>query len=255
MENQHQLDLKGKTAIVTGASKGIGRAIAESLAKNGANVIVSSRKQESVDEVAENIVNTGGKAIGIAAHVGNSEDIQNLVKQTLEKFNSIDIIVNNAAINPTYGPIQDSTEDIFEKVMKVNVYGPLELAKLAYPSMKEKGGGSIINIASIEGKTPSTGLGLYSVSKAAMISMTKVLAREWGRDNIRANVILPGLVQTKFSQALINDEKTLKGVMYKQALNKLAEPDDISGLALFLASDASSFCTGSEFVADGGFTI
>ncbi|WP_317128963.1 SDR family NAD(P)-dependent oxidoreductase [Mangrovivirga cuniculi] len=139
--------------------------------------------------------------------------------------------------------------------MKVNVYGPMELAKLAYPSMKENGGGSIINIASIEGKTPSTGLGLYSVSKAAMISMTKVLAREWGRDNIRANVILPGLVQTKFSQALINDEKTLKGVMYKQALSKLAEPDDISGLALFLASEASSFCTGAEFTADGGFTI
>jgi NAD(P)-dependent dehydrogenase (short-subunit alcohol dehydrogenase family) len=139
--------------------------------------------------------------------------------------------------------------------MEVNVKGPLELCRLAYPIMKQRGGGSVINISSIEGITPGTGLGLYSISKSALIALTKVLAKEWGADKIRANVICPGLVKTKFSQALTGNEKILKYVLAKQALPQLAEPDDIAGLALFLASDAASFCTGSVYTADGGYTI
>jgi NAD(P)-dependent dehydrogenase (short-subunit alcohol dehydrogenase family) len=178
-----------------------------------------------------------------------------MVNQTVEHFGGIDIIVNNAAINPTFGPILETDNLVFDKIMEVNVKGPLELCKLAYPFMKQKGAGSIINISSIEGITPGLGLGLYSISKATLIALTKVLAKEWGADNIRANVICPGLINTKFSQALTENEKILKHVLAKQALPQLAEPLDIAGLALFLASDASSFCTGSVITADGGYTI
>jgi NAD(P)-dependent dehydrogenase (short-subunit alcohol dehydrogenase family) len=163
--------------------------------------------------------------------------------------------VNNAAINPAFGPIIETDTRVFDKIMEVNVKGPLELCKLAYPIMKEHGGGSIINISSIEGLSPGLGLGLYSISKATIIAMTKVLAKEWGADMVRANVICPGLIKTKFSEALTSNEKIVKMVMAKQALPGIAEPGDIAGLALFLASDAASFCTGGIFTADGGYMI
>lgn len=255
MSISNKLRLDNKVAIVTGASKGIGKAIARALGQQGAKVVIASRKQEAVDETAKEFLAEGIDAIGIAAHMGDREQIKNLVEQTIKHFGGIDIIVNNAATNPSFGPVTESDNSVFDKIMDVNVKGPLELSKLAYPVMKQRGGGSVINISSIEGITPGTGLGLYSVSKAALIALTKVLAKEWGGSLIRANVICPGLIQTKFSEALTANEKILKHILAKQALPQLAEPDDIAGLALFLASDASSFCTGAVFTADGGYTI
>lgn len=253
ISNKFRLD--NKVAIVTGASKGIGKAIAKALGQQGAKVVIVSRKQEAVDETAKEFLAEGIEALGIAAHMGNMDQIKNMVNQTVKHFGGIDIIVNNAAINPTFGPIIETDNLVFDKIIEVNVKGPMELCKLAYPFMKQQGAGSIINISSIEGITPGLGLGLYSISKATLIALSKVLAKEWGADNIRANVICPGLIDTKFSQALTENEKILKHVLAKQALPQLAQPIDIAGLALFLASDASSFCTGSVITADGGYTI
>jgi NAD(P)-dependent dehydrogenase (short-subunit alcohol dehydrogenase family) len=253
ISNKFRLD--NKVAIITGASKGIGKAIATALGQQGAKIVIVSRKQEAVDETAKEFIAAGIEAIGIAAHMGDMGQIKNLLEKTVNHFGGIDIIVNNAATNPSFGPITATDNTVFDKIMDVNVKGPLELCKLAYPIMKTRGGGSIINISSIEGITPGIGLGLYSVSKAALIALTKVLAKEWGTDKIRANVICPGLVKTKFSEALTGNEKILKHVLAIQALTQLAEPEDIAGLALFLASEASSFCTGAVYTADGGYTI
>jgi len=247
--------LDNKVAIITGASKGIGKAIAHSLGQQGAKIIIASRKQEAVDETAAEFRKEGIDATGIAAHMGDMLQVKALVEKTIITYGGIDIIVNNAAINPVFGPILQSDLPVFDKIMEVNVKGPLELCKLAHPFMKSRGGGSIINISSIEGLTPGLGLGLYSISKATLIATTKVLAKEWGADKIRANVICPGLIQTKFSEALTGNEKILKMVLAKQALPQLAGPEDIAGLALFLAAEASAFCTGAVFTADGGYTI
>ncbi|MEO1053170.1 MAG: glucose 1-dehydrogenase [Bacteroidota bacterium] len=255
MQIQDKFRLDNKVAIVTGASKGIGESIARALGEQGAKVVVSSRKQEAVDAVVNDFKSQGIEAIGIAAHMGDPEQIEALAKQAIDAYGGIDIIVNNAAANPVYGPILDTDDDVFDKIMQVNVKGPLALAKRAHASMKSRGGGSVINISSIEGISPGQGLGLYSVSKSALISLTKVQAREWGADNIRVNVICPGLVKTKFSEALTSNDKVLQYVMAKQALNMVSEPDDMAGLALFLASEAAQFCTGGVYVADGGYTI
>lgn len=253
ISNQFRLD--DKVAVITGASKGIGKAIARALGQQGAKIVIASRKQEAVDETAKEFIAEGIDAIGIAAHMGDNLQIKNLVEQTIKHFGGIDIIVNNAATNPSFGPILQTDQVVFDKIMDVNVKGPLELCKLSYPVMKRRGGGSIINISSIEGITPGLGLGLYSVSKATLIALTKVLAKEWGSVNIRANVICPGLIKTKFSEALTGNEKILKHVLAKQALPQLAEPEDIAGLTLFLAANSSSFCTGGIYTADGGYTI
>ena len=255
MKIDEKFRLDGKVAIVTGASKGIGRFIAQAFGQQGAQIVVSSRKQEAVEAVAAEFQQEGIEAVGVAAHMGDLEQVHYLIKQTQQQYGGVDIIVNNAATNPVFGLVVDTDSEVFAKIMQVNVNGPLELAKLAYPLMKERGGGSVINISSVEGITPGPGLGLYSVSKSALIALTKVLAREWGKDHIRANVICPGLVETKFSQALTSDERILKQVLAGQALPQVAQPEDIAGLALFLASEAASFCTGGVYTADGGYTI
>ena len=255
MEISNKFRLDGRVAIITGSSKGIGKAIARALGEQGARVIISSRKQEAVDETARELGHQGIDATGIVAHMGDPDQVRNLVDECVKKFGTIDIIVNNAAINPSFGPIIQTDAKIFDKIMEVNVKGPLELCKLAYPIMKQHGGGSIINISSIEGLSPGLGLGLYSISKATLIAMTKVLAKEWGQDHIRVNTICPGLVKTKFSEALTGNEKIMKYVLSKQALPQIAEPEDIAGLAVYLASDASSFCTGAVYTADGGMGI
>lgn len=255
MKISERFQLKGKVAIVTGASKGIGKFIAMALAQQGAHVVVSSRKLEAVSEVAEEFKKRGWNATAFPCHMGDIEQIQTLVNSTIKHLGGIDIIVNNAASNPVFCPIQEADDNAFDKIMEVNVQGPLRLCRMAFESMKTRGGGSIINIASIEGITPGQGLGLYSISKAALIQLTKVLAREWGADQIRVNAICPGLVETKFSEALTQNEKILKMVMMKQALPQLAQPDDIAGLAAYLASDAASFVTGAVITADGGYTI
>lgn len=255
MDIKKKFDLTGKVAIVTGASKGIGEYMAVAFAQAGASVVVSSRKQEAVDEVAKAIQEQGGQATGIAANTGSLEDLEQLVNKTIETYGGIDIIVNNAATNPVFGPIINTTEDAFDKIMNVNVKGPFEFAKMAFPHMKKRGGGSIINISSIGGLSPEPFLGIYSVSKSALISLTKVLAKEWGPMGVRANVICPGLIKTKFSQALWSNEPIVDKMTKELPLPRIGQPEEMAGLALFLASEASSYCTGGVYTADGGYTI
>ena len=254
MQIAEKFRLDNKVAIITGASKGIGKAIALALGQQGAKVVISSRKQEALDEVVDEFKKAKIEAYGVAAHMGDLDQIRNLVDVTNAHYGGIDIIINNAAINPVFGPITQTDSIVFDKIFQVNVKGPLELAKLAYPILKERKG-SVINISSIEGLTPGTRVGLYSISKSALIGMTKVLAGEWGKDGIRVNVICPGLVKTKFSEALTDNEQMLKYVLAKQALPQLSSPEDIAGFALFLASEAASFITGGVYTADGGYTI
>ena len=262
MTQQNPFSLAGKVAIITGASKGIGESIARAYALAGARVVINSRKQEAVDEVAnainaENAQNTEGgvSAIGVAGQVGNAADCQKIFDAAMAAFGRVDIIVNNAAANPVFGPVEQTDDRAFNKIMDVNVKAPFELAKLCLPVMKANGGGSIVNISSIGGVSPENFLGIYSVSKAALISLTKVIAREWGQYNIRANVICPGLIQTKFSEALWANDKILQHVLEKVPLNRVGQPDEISGLALFLASNSAGYCTGSVFMADGGYLV
>jgi NAD(P)-dependent dehydrogenase (short-subunit alcohol dehydrogenase family) len=250
-----KFDLKGKVAIVTGASKGIGESMAEIFAEAGAKVIVSSRKQEAVDQVANTLRVKGYEATGIACHVGEMSHLKNLVEKTIEIYGGIDILVNNAATNPVFGPVIHTDESAFDKIMQVNVKAPFELAKLCYPSMKARGGGSIINISSIGGLSPEPLLGIYSVSKSSVIMLTKVLAKEWGSDYIRANVVCPGLIQTKFSEALWKNEEMLQKSVNHLPISRIGQPDDLAGVALFLASEASAYVTGAVYTVDGGYTI
>lgn len=253
--NTQAFSLEGKVALITGASKGIGKAIAQQFASAGAKVVVSSRKQEAVDEVAKSINANGGHAIGIACNVSEQQDVKQLIDKTIASFGSIDILVNNAAANPAFGPVVQTDGAAFDKIMNVNVKGPFELAKQVYPWMQQKKAGSVINISSVGGLRPEQGLGIYSVSKAALISLTKVMAKEWGDDNIRVNVICPGLIQTKFSEALWSNDKIMNTIMKMLSIKRVGAPEEIAALALFLASDASGYCTGGVFTADGGFTI
>ncbi|MGZ8492714.1 MAG: SDR family NAD(P)-dependent oxidoreductase [Gemmatirosa sp.] len=245
--------LDGRVAIVTGASKGIGASIARALAAAGARVVVSSRRQEAVDEVAHEIAESGGEALSIAANVGRLDEARALVDRTIAEWGGVDVIVNNAAVNPVFGPVLEQDEAAFDKIMSVNVKGPLEVCRRAYASMQARGAGSVINISSIGGVSPEPGLGLYSVSKAALISLTKVMAQEWGPAGVRANVICPGLIRTKFSQALWQDETILRHTLAQQAIKRVGVPEEIAGLALFLASDAAGYCTGGIYMADGGY--
>lgn len=248
-------DLTGKTAIVTGASKGIGKAIAYGFGKAGANVVISSRNQQNLDEVVAEFAKEGIKAIAVAAHASNKSDSEHLISQTISTFGSIDILVNNAAANPHFGGLETMEDWAYQKIMDVNVKGPFELAKLALPEMKKRNSGSIINISSVEGLTPSHGLGIYSVSKAALIMLTKSMAKEWGQFGVRANAICPGIIQTKFSEALWSNAAQTKEMLSKVSIKRVGQPHDLAGLAVFLASDASSYSTGGIFTVDGGYLI
>lgn len=250
-----KFDLKGKVAIITGASKGIGESMAQVLAEAGAKVIVSSRKQEAVDEVANALKAQGYEATGVACHVGEMSQLKNLVEKTIEIYGGVDIIINNAATNPVFGPVVNTDESAFDKIMQVNVKAPFELAKLCYPSMKSRGGGSIINISSIGGLSPEPLLGIYSVSKASLVMLTKVIAKEWGKDGIRANVVCPGLIQTKFSEALWKNDEMLQKSVKHLPISRIGQPDDLAGVALFLASDAAAYVTGAVYTVDGGYTV
>lgn len=246
--------LDGKVAIVTGASKGIGAAMARGLAEFGAKVIISSRKQEAVDEVANTFRTAGLEATGIACHVGDTDQLRQLVETTISTYGRIDIIINNAATNPIFCPLEEADAVVFDKIMNVNVRAPFLLSKFAYSHLKKQGG-SIINISSVEGHKPSMGLGLYSTSKGALITLTQSQAKEWGKDGIRANVICPGLIKTKFSAALWQNEAILKHIEGQLPSARIGKPNEMAGLAVFLASDASSYCTGAVFTADGGYLI
>jgi len=250
-----QFDLTGKVAIITGASKGIGESIARGLAEHGAKVVISSRNQEAVDQVAAGYRSDGLEAIGIACHVGDPDQLKSLVEKTKEKYGGVDILINNAASNPVFGPLTQMESEVFDKIMNINVKSCFQLANLCHPIMKARGGGSIINISSVEGMKPSSGLSLYSVSKAALLMLTQTQAKEWGSDGIRSNALCPGLVKTKFSQALWSNEKILGSFINHLPLNRIAKPDEMAGLALFLSSDAASYCTGGTYSADGGYSV
>ena len=249
--SQNPFQLNGRVAIITGASKGIGASIAQTFAANGAKVVVSSRKQAAVDEVVAEIQAAGGEALAVAAHVGDSLALENLVKLAIEHYGRIDILVNNAATNPVFGPLEDSV-DAMDKIMQINVKAPLELAKFALPYLKAQSNSAIINISSVEAFIATEGLGCYSVSKAALNMLTKSMAKEWGKYGIRANAICPGLIKTKFSEALWSNEAMLKYYLKQTPLGRIGEPQEIANLALFLASDASTYSTGAMFMADGG---
>jgi len=255
MSIKQKFDLTGKVAIVTGASKGIGESIARGFAEYGAKVVVSSRNQEAVDKVVESLKNEGYDALGIACNVGNEAQRINLINKTLEAFGGIDILVNNAATNPVFGKLSDAEEGAFDKIIDINLKACLLLSNMCFPSMKSRGGGAIVNVASVEGLRPSFGLGMYSISKAALIMLTKSQAKEWGRAGIRSNAICPGLIQTKFSAAIWKDENTLNQIEKQLPSGRMAQPDEMVGLAVYLASDAGSYSTGGVYTADGGYMI
>ena len=249
-----RFSLAGKVALVTGGTRGIGKGIAKAFAEAGAQVMIVSRKEPSVEAAVAELA-SAGTVRGLAANVARPEEQTKIVDATIAAFGGIDILVNNAATNPLFGPVENTSSEIFDKIMALNLRAPFELAKAVRPHFIARGGGAIINLSSIGGVSPEAGLGIYNVSKAALISLTQVLAREWGKDNIRANVICPGLIKTDFSAALWQNEQILKHMMRGQALTRLADPVDIASLALFLAAEASAFCTGATIMADGGYTI
>ncbi len=247
--------LKNKVAIITGSSKGIGEAIARYYAEAGAKVILSSRKQSDLDSLAAAYAEKGWEATAIACNTGKEEDVKQLVTQTVAKYGGIDIIVNNAGTNILQGDLIEADMGAFDKMMDINLKGPLWLSKYAHPYLKKSGKGVIIHISSIEGIMPSEGLGVYSLGKAALIMMTKVMAKEMGKDHIRVNAICPGYIQTKLTESIMQDPEEKAKIMQKQTLAHEAKPEDIAGLALLLAADTGAFFSGSIIRADGGFTL
>lgn len=248
-------DLTGQVALVTGGTRGIGRAICVALARQGAHVIVSSRKAAAVEETVAALRAHGASADGIPSNVGRLEEAHALATEALARHGRVDILVNNAATNPVFGAVEDTSPEAFAKIMDVNVRGPFELAKRLLPAMKANGRGAIVNMSSIGGLAPERGLGIYSVSKAAIISLTQVMAKEWGKHGVRVNVICPGFIKTDFSQVLWSNEAVMGEVLANQPIARLGTPEDIAELALFLASPAASFVTGSVYLADGGYLL
>ena len=245
-------ELAGKVAIVTGASKGIGLSIARGLAEYGAKVVISSRSQESLDLVAKELSVDGLKVFPFACHVGDENQRKDLVKKTIDIYGRIDILVNNAAINPVHDSIEKMSSEVYDKILNVNLKAAFDLSNLCFPYLKKGKQGAIINIASVEGLKPSFGLGLYSITKAALIMLTQVQAKEWGKYGIRSNAICPGLIKTKFSSALWQNEKLKKQIEKHLPAGRVAEPIEMSGLAVYLSSSAGSYTTGGIYTADGG---
>jgi NAD(P)-dependent dehydrogenase (short-subunit alcohol dehydrogenase family) len=250
-------DLSGKVAVVTGSSRGIGRAIAERLAEHGAKVVVSSRKAEACKEVADAINKKHGKdrAIVVPANISSKDDLKNLVEETDRKFGKIDILVCNAAANPYFGPLGGIQDDQFRKILDNNILSNHWLAQLVAPQMIKRRGGSIIIVSSIGGLRGSPVLGAYCISKAADFQLARNLAVEYGPHNVRVNCIAPGLIKTDFARKLWEDKERLKAREQQTPLRRIGEPDEIAGAAVFLASAAGSFVTGQNIVIDGGVTI
>jgi NAD(P)-dependent dehydrogenase (short-subunit alcohol dehydrogenase family) len=244
--------LDGKVAVVTGASRGIGRAIAERLAEHGARVVVSSRKLEACQQVVDTIRARGGEAVARVCHIGRKEDLQALVSSTQAEWGGIDVLVCNAAVNPYFGPAAGMSDEAFDRVMAANVRSTFWLTNMALPGMAERGGGSVIIISSVGGFQGSNKIGAYNISKAAEMQIARNIAIEWGRQGIRANCIAPGLIRTDFARALWEDPAILARTVKHSPLGRIGEPDEIAGAAVFLASPASGFMTGQTIVIDGG---
>jgi len=244
--------LEGKIALVTGGSRGIGRSIALALAEAGADVAIASRKLPDLEAVAQEITQLGRKALPVVANVRHLPEIDNVVKQAVDEFGRIDILVNNAGTNVVYDSVFNIDEKAWDIIMGLNLKGYFFLSQAVGKIMRDKGGGSIINTASETGIRPGVGMGVYSISKAGVMMLTKVLAQEWGQYNIRANAIAPGVIKTRLSTALQTNPVIREKTEDSTALGRIAEPEEIAGAALFLASDASSYMTGQILVLDGG---
>lgn len=248
-------DLSGKIALVTGASRGIGEAIAKLLAEQGAHVIVSSRKIDDCQAVADSIKQQGGSAEALACHVGNMGDIENCFTQIKQQHGKLDILINNAATNPYFGHILDTDLGAYTKTVDVNIRGYFFMSVEAGKLMRDNGGGAIVNTASINALQPGPMQGIYSISKAAVVNMTKAFAKECGAMGIRVNALLPGLTKTKFASALFDNEQIYQQAMQTIPMKRHAEPNEMAGTVLYLVSDASSYTNGECIVVDGGFTL
>jgi len=248
-------NLTGKTAVVTGSTKGIGRAIAEALARAGARVVISSRKQDKCEEVAQALRREGLEAAPIACHIGKKEDLQALVDGSRKLYGRIDILVCNAAVNPYFGPMATLPDDAFAKILDNNVRSNLWLCNMVLPEMAQRRDGSVIIVSSIGGLKGSAVLGAYGISKAADMQLARSLAVEWGPGNVRVNCIAPGLVRTDFARALWENPDSLAKAEDRTPLRRIGVPEDIAGAAVFLASPAAAWITGQTIVIDGGVTI
>jgi NAD(P)-dependent dehydrogenase (short-subunit alcohol dehydrogenase family) len=248
-------DLKGRVALITGSSRGIGRAMALRMAEAGARVVVSSRKLDACEEVVAEIRNAGGEAVAVACNIASKDELQALVAGTRAAFGKIDVLVCNAAVNPHYGPTQEISDSAFEKVLDSNVRSNHWLCQLVIPEMAERQDGAVIIVSSIGGLKGSAVLGTYGLSKAADMALARNLAVEWGPKNVRVNCIAPGLVRTDFARALWENPETYKVAVERYPLRRIGEPDEIAGTAVYLASKAGSFVTGQTIVVDGGATV
>jgi NAD(P)-dependent dehydrogenase (short-subunit alcohol dehydrogenase family) len=248
--------LQGKVAIVTGASRGIGAAIATHMAEEGAKVVLVSRKLDGLEAVASEIRKTGGEAIPIACHVGHRNQREEMLDQALHSFGQVDILVNNAATNPHFGPMLTIDEGAWDKTFEVNVKGYFGMIQLVAGHLQQRGAkGSIVNVASVVGLMAAPMQGVYAMTKSAVISMTKTLAMELGGSGIRVNAIAPGLVETKFAQVLVDNDEIRSSIVNRTAVGRVGQPRDIAGGAVFLASDEADYVTGDVMVIDGGWTL
>ena len=255
MDNNPLFDLKGKTAIITGSSRGIGKAIAIRMAQYGAKVMISSRKIDACNAVVEEIKALGGEAYAQECNIGSKEALQNLCDVSYEKLGKVDILVLNAASNPYYGPLAKITDEAFDKIMNNNVKSNLWLSNMVLPKMAETGGGKAIVISSIAGIKGSDVLGAYSISKTADLGLVRSLAVEWGPKNITVNALCPGIIKTDFAKALWDNPEILASVEKNAPLKRIGTPDEVAGAAILLASSSGSFITGQKIVMDGGVTI
>jgi len=250
----NEFSLEGKVAIITGASRGIGKAIAEAFARAGARLALCSRKPEGLQAAAAEL-REFGQVLAVQAHVGKADDVRNLVAQTMEVYGRVDVVVNNAATNPHFGAVLTADEGQWLKILDTNLLGAVRLIQAVAPHMEEQGGGKIINMASVAGLRPSPGMGLYGIGKAALIQLTRQLALELGPHNIQVNAIAPGIIETRFSQLLWQTPQISEPLLANMPLGKFGQPRDVAGLALYLASPASDYVTGAVFSVDGGMAI
>ena len=255
MDNNPLFDLKGKTAIITGSSRGIGKAIAIRMSQYGAKVMISSRKIDACNAVVEEIKALGGEAYAQECNIASKEALQNLCDVSYEKLGKVDILVLNAASNPYYGPLAKITDEAFDKIMNNNVKSNLWLSNMVLPKMAETGGGKAIVISSIAGIKGSDVLGAYSISKTADLGLVRSLAVEWGPKNITVNALCPGIIKTDFAKALWDNPEILESVEKNAPLKRIGTPDEVAGAAILLASSSGSFITGQKIVMDGGVTI